>query len=221
MVLSLTEPEPPYSVAHIGGTNFTGRPSTLGVAPLDIMNFSGEDISFIFPQEFSDSDGRNNLVLLAQTITHELAHSLGNRHIDNGDAIMNPIIKLDAKFLDREGAVVDGDGTENSRDILVMNVGNAESGLSDELPKIVDIAMVSEGRSAQLSVFSVANFAANGTAINLSEYDYTWEFNGRTAVGPTIRLFVSNEDFLPIKLSVESDSGEATDFTFEIGRTMR
>lgn len=218
MEISIDAPKAPFATVYVGGKNFTGRPNVLGVSPLDIGNWSGEDILFAFSQEFTGKAPGEALLLLSQTIAHEMAHSLGARHIANDKAVMNPSVVTTANGFDETGTYAEGDGSENTQTVLVMNVGKANlTSPATGLPEISDLDIKSEGSVAQFSVFSLANIQKNA-AFKLGDFTYNWTLGTLKAVGPTIRVRFRDSNQQTLVLTVANDAGETKSFDFTVGK---
>src|SRR5690606_6721405 len=96
-----------YTTVYVGGGNFTPVNQLLGVSPLDIDNFSTNDILFVFSRELRPQTGTGALDMLINSITHELNHSFGARHIDSERANLNPEIYPYTRLFDIEGPRLD------------------------------------------------------------------------------------------------------------------
>jgi len=203
----LTQPTDPYHRVHIGGTNFTGRANVIGVSPLDLGNLSGTDTLFVFAQEFQSSTGTTGIELIANTISHEIGHAAGARHIDNDEALLNPIARLTANSFDKEGTLSAGGGSENSKNVLSGTLGVANAASPDSLPDISTFSMVTSGDFATLSVLEPTNVLAN-PSLNLRAFTYQWQFQGETASGHTVRLdFTGLDRNQPVTLTIQSPDG--------------
>jgi hypothetical protein len=215
----LETPEPPFSTLIIGGKNFTGQDNVLGVAPLDIANFSADDILYAFSKEFSSSSDSSSIILLAHTAAHEIAHSLGARHIDDDKALLNPIVGPQSDDLNKTAKVVGEEfSSENSLAVLEMNVGNEEDNMkTSDLPEIKNIAIESQGTTAQFSVFALENFKAN-PGVNLAVFTYKWEIFGFKAEGPSLRVRFESSDLVELNLTVENEDGLSETMSFTVGR---
>ena len=210
----------PYSTVYIGGSNFTGTDNVLGVAPLDFNNFSGEDLIFVFSEAYEDATSSGSKDILINVAAHEIAHSIGARHIDSDDATLNPVVRSDTDSFDVSADVVgEDDDEENTKDLLVWTVGAADGGDPAGLPTIVDLAMVSDGDVGQLSIYSPANAAANPD-LNFNSYEYDWSFDGRSASGPTVRILFEGEvgSTFGVQLTVSSSDGSAATYDFKINK---
>jgi MYXO-CTERM domain-containing protein len=77
-----------YSRVVVSGTPaLLGRSSALaGLAPLDCTDANGDNIAFAFADEATPSNG--GVVVLANVIAHEAAHTFGLEHVDNTDDVM-------------------------------------------------------------------------------------------------------------------------------------
>ena len=186
-----------FSRVHVGGRNFTGRSGVLGIAPLDLGNRSGSDILFVFSTEFKRHTPDRGFKLLVQAIAHEIAHSLGARHIENEEAIMNPFAVPSASSFDKSGFVVgEPDEVEHSLDVLINSAGSLKVAQQErELPVIVDVAAFASNGVIQYSVISQSNMAANPNK-NLSDYRYIWKFEGRETEGSSVLMTLTIEKII-------------------------
>jgi hypothetical protein len=123
MVFTTTKPDSSCTTVYIGGANFTDRPDIAGISPFDPGNFKDTDIDFVFTESFKSTSEADKSSLLSIAIAHEIGHSFGTRHIDNESAIMRAKIKTSTQELNEFGPYPEADGSENSRDVLVYNVG--------------------------------------------------------------------------------------------------
>jgi len=217
--LSIEKPKAPFSILYIGGSNFTKSGNVLGVAPLDLGNFDGEDILFAFPQSFLASRGRTNIALLVHVIAHEIAHSFGARHIENKEALMNPIVLEKADEFST-GPLFKDSGSQDTPTLLRMNVGSAKETKqfnTQEPPEIVELGIISQDNIAQLSIFSLENFAQNPQH-NLTDFVYKWDFDGFFAEGPTVRLRFKDNELHTVKVTATNPaSGKTAAFQFTVG----
>ncbi len=211
-----------FSRVHVGGENFTGRPRVLGVAPLDLGNRSGSDVLFIFSREFNRRSGEASKQLLIQAIAHEIAHSLGARHIVNDQAIMHPVSLLDANSFNQSGEVVGApEEIENSLDVLKNSAGSlSQSRLEREIPDIVDLAAFTSNGVIQYSVIARPNIISNPN-INLTDYTYRWSFEGKTTEGSSVLMrFDDREDHILVLEVINEQSGASKKFSFSVGRRL-
>ena len=194
---------PHYSTVHIGGSNFTDKPGLLGRAPMDYDNFNSNDVLFVFSKELKNYIDGEALTLLVHTIAHEMAHALGLRHIENTAAIMNPAILLTTNDFNEEGSYIELEGTENSFDVLLKNVGaSAVPNLEETLPRIEFLATKSQGNIGQFSVFELRNIIGNPNH-RLGDFNYEWTFKKFEPVnGPSIRIAFSDTKNHTITLRV-------------------
>ena len=205
----------PYSIAYIGGENFTEKEGILGRAPLDFDNFNPDDRLFVFPKELAHKIEGEALTILIYTLAHEIAHSLGLRHIDNEAAIMNPTIFLSSNDFDETGAFMDGSGEENSQETLIKNLGSTDQNNdTSSLPVIESLAAKSQGNIGQYSIFDFRNIDRN-PGHRLGDYDYSWKLGSNEPVsGPSIRV-AFNKRRLKIKLQV-SNGEDSQEYEFEL-----
>ena len=209
-----------FSRVHIGGDNFTGQAGVLGISPLDLGNRSGNDILFIFPKVLGvGGDPEAKTVQLIHAIAHEIAHSLGARHIENQRSLMRTSVGLEADSFNLSGPVV---GTpseiENSLDILLHSVGsqNASQG-SQSLPEIVDLDAFSTGDVIQYTVISQKNILQNPDQ-SLADSTYVWDVDGVRTNGTSVLMRFDDHHDHSLDLTVSNKTGSSRLFPFIVGR---
>ena len=210
-----------YSTVHIGGSNLTGRPNVLGVAPLDIMNLNSDDILYVFSSDISGATPGKAKLNLVHTIAHEIAHSLGARHIDNEQAIMSPSVSQTANTLNVEGIVVGDSVLEHSLELLQQNAGSLADKTADTLvlPELIDLEIQAVGATAFYSIFSQQNLLANA-GLPLASYNYVWQVDNFEGTGTAVRLRYRDEEERRLRLTVTSpaDPSLSREFEFTIGK---
>ncbi len=209
-----------YNRVHIGGSNFTGRQRVVGIAPLDIGNRTGNDIIFIYSKDLKDQGSVEAIkTKLVHVIAHEIAHSLGARHIDNGRALMKTSVALDADSFNQAGPVVDSPKeSENSLQVLLNSAGSQSAQFAENaLPNIVDLAAISKGGVIQYTVISRNNFVAN-PGINLNGFRYIWKFEGQETEGTSVLMTFNDKDDHLLELIVADKEGRGRRFEFSVGR---
>ncbi len=217
---SLSRPvESMFSHVHIGGDNFTGKPGVLGIAPLDLGNRVGNDILFIYSKVLKDAkDPEAARIELTHAIAHEIAHSLGARHIDNDLSIMRTAVSVEAKSFDQSGPVVEEpNDTENSLTVLLNSAGSKSALLKDgSLPEIVTLDAFTTSGIIQYTVISQKNILQN-PAKSLMTYTYKWEYEGKTAEGTSVLLSFNDADDHALKLTVSDSKNASRQFDFIVG----
>jgi len=209
-----------FNRVHIGGSNFTGRPRVVGIAPLDLGNRTGNDILFIYSKDLLDQGNLATIkTKLTHVIAHEIAHSLGARHIDNGKALMKTSVAVDADSFNQSGALIDAPKeTENSLQVLLNSAGSRNAAFAEKaLPNIVDLAAFSSGAVIQYTVISRENFIAN-PGINLNGFRYVWKFEGQETEGTSVLMNFKDKDDHILDLTVFDDAGKSRIFQFSVGR---
>lgn len=209
-----------YNRVHIGGSNFTGRSRVVGIAPLDIGNRVGNDTLFIYSRDLKDQGSVQDIkTKLVHVIAHEMAHSLGARHIDNSRALMKTTVALDADSFNQSGPVVGEEKeTENSLQVLLNSAGSRSAQFAEKaLPNIVDLGAVSQGGVIQYTVITRSNFVAN-PGINLNGFRYFWTFEGKQTEGTSVLMTFQDKDDHLLTLTVMDDEGQQASFSFSVGR---
>jgi hypothetical protein len=78
-----------YTMIVVGGhPEDIGESGPIGIAPLDRNNWNQSDVGFVFSARIADF--RYSAAGVGHCISHELAHSVGLRHIDRGGDHMYP-----------------------------------------------------------------------------------------------------------------------------------
>nr|MDQ3230266.1 matrixin family metalloprotease [Pseudobdellovibrionaceae bacterium] len=209
-----------FNRVHIGGSNFTGRPRVVGIAPLDLGNRSGDDILFIYSKDLRDQGNVEAIkTKLTHVIAHEIAHSLGARHIDNTQALMKTSVAVEADSFNATGPIVDAPKeTENSLQVLLNSAGSRSAAFAEKtLPQIVDLGTVAKGGVIQYTVITRDNFVAN-PGINLNSFRYTWTFEGKQTDGNSVLMTFDDKDDHILELKVQDDAGQSRSFQFSVGR---
>jgi predicted Zn-dependent protease with MMP-like domain len=209
-----------YNRVHIGGSNFTGRPRVVGVAPLDIGNRTGNDVIFIYSRDLKDQGNVETIkTKLVHVIAHEIAHSLGARHIDNTRALMRTSVAVDADSFNQSGPVVDEPrDTENSLQVLLNSAGSRSAQFAEKsLPQIVNLGAISKGGVIQYTVITRANFVAN-PGINLNGFRYIWKFDGQETEGTSVLMTFPDKNDHLLELIVADEEGRGRRFEFSVGR---
>lgn len=208
-----------FSRVHIGGENFTKNQGILGIAPLDLGNRNPDDVLYVYSRVLNDSrDSEKARIELIHAIAHEIAHSLGARHIDNDKAIMRTAVSVQANSFDTVGPVVDQPAeTENTLAVLLNSAGSLSALTKDRgLPEIVTLDAFSTGGLIQYTVISKKNFLQN-PGKSLAKYNYFWEFDGKTVEGTSVLLSFTDRDPHPLKLTVSDETGATRSFDFIVG----
>jgi hypothetical protein len=212
-------PEVPCTSVYIGGSNFTSRPNIAGISPFDPGNFKDTDIDFVFPETLKDTAEPDKASLLAIAIAHEIGHSFGTRHIDNESAIMRAKIKRSTQELNEFGPYPENDGAENSKDVLIYNLGSRAENVNSASPALALLDVKSFANIAQFSVFNEENASANPDA-DLTKFRYIWEFEGESVEGPVVRVDFVDNDVHPLAVKVVDDGDNITGtYHFEIAKT--
>lgn len=196
-----------FSVMHIGGQDFRPNKQVLGVAPLDIDNFSARDVGFAFSKNIDPEYGEQAVTVLAAVIAHEIAHCLGARHISHQLALMNPAVGPDNLQL-LSAPVVGGSGLEDTAELVRRNIGLARHGSDAALataPRLVNLGFFAQQNVRQYTVYTPANVAAN-PAKNLGLYRYRWQVGAREMEGSNIRIPLSQLAD-SIAVSIEAENG--------------
>lgn len=219
--LTLTRPSfGTFSRVHIGGDNFTGRPGVLGIAPLDFGNRVGNDILFVYSKVLQNiSSEESGKIELTHAIAHEIAHSLGARHINNEGALMKTSIAVDADSFNLSGPVVDAPAeSENSLLVLLRNAGSRSAALAEGgLPTLVNLDAFASGDVIQYTVFSRENMLQN-PGLSLNKFRYDWEFEGKEAEGTSVLMTFDDRTDHLLKLTISDDKGASRSFQFSVGR---
>lgn len=209
-----------YNRVHIGGSNFTGRQRVVGIAPLDLGNRTGNDILFIYSKDLKDQGNVETIkTKLVHVIAHEIAHSLGARHIDNSRALMKTSVAVEADSFNQAGPVVDApQETENSLQVLLNSAGSRSAQFAEKaLPNIVDLGAISKGGVIQYTVITRNNFVAN-PGINLNGFRYIWKFDGQETEGTSVLMTFNDKGDHLLELTVADDEGRGRRFQFSVGR---
>ncbi|WP_141731952.1 matrixin family metalloprotease [Oligoflexus tunisiensis] len=209
-----------YNRVHIGGSNFTGRPRVVGIAPLDLGNRAGDDILFIYSRDLREpGDAAASRTKLVHVIAHEIAHSLGARHIDNNRALMKTSVALEADSFNQTGPVVNApQEIENSLQVLLNTAGSRSAQFAEKaLPSIVDLGAIAKGGVIQYTVITRNNFVAN-PGINLNGFHYFWNFEGQRTEGTSVLMTFDDKDDHLLELTVQDDEGQSRTFNFSVGR---
>ncbi len=218
--LTLTRPtEKLFSHVLIGGDNFTKKPGILGISPLDLGNRNGNDILFIYPLVLKNIGNSNSArVDLTHAIAHEIAHSLGARHIENDQALMRTAVAVDANSFNLTGPVVDNPGeTENSLAVLLNSAGSRSKLLNDRsLPEIVTLDAFATDNVIQYTVIANKNILQN-PAKSLAAFAYKWAFEGKTTEGSSVLIKIDDKAEHLLKLTVGDGQGATHDYEFSVG----
>jgi hypothetical protein len=209
-----------HNRVHIGGSNFTGRSRVVGIAPLDLGNRSGDDILFIFSRDLREpGDVAASRTKLVHVIAHEIAHSLGARHIENNRALMKTSVALDADSFNQSGPVVNApQEVENSLQVLLNTAGSRSAFFAEKaLPNIVDLGAFAKGGVIQYTVITQNNFVAN-PGLNLNGFRYFWSFEGQRTEGTSVLMTFDDKDDHLLELTVQDDDGNSRQFQFSVGR---
>lgn len=170
-----------YSTLHVGGANFTGIGNLLGISPLDVDNFSHEDVLFVFSSELQDY--QDGFAMLLNGMSHELNHSFGARHINSEYANLNPEVSSATWKFDVDGPRVDdASAVENTQRILINNLGARQEEVSDNLGLVSNLNIHKNRDVGQIS----PHFASQ--RISLRRLRFEWQEGGRTWRGRVLRL---------------------------------
>ena len=203
-----------FSAIHVGGNDFQPGRQVLGLAPLDIDNFSSRDTGFAFSKNISPRDPERAITVLSAVIAHEIAHCLGARHIAHQFALMNPTVGSDNLQL-VNAPLVGGAGLEDTAELIRRNIGLAEHGNDTALavaPDLVRLSYFAQKNVRQYTVYTPANIAVNPDK-NLGLYRYRWQIGDREIEGSNIRIPESQLTDA-ISISIDDSTGTKT-FLFD------
>ncbi len=206
-----------YTTVYVGGDNFTPVAQLLGVSPLDIDNFSTNDILYVFSQQLRNQTTAGAIDMLVNSVTHELNHSFGARHIDSQEANLNPEIYTYTRLFDVEGPRLDnGQYRENTKDVLLNNIGGRDAPSSSTLGLVSNLNIHKQNDIGQISPM----FRQRG--INQRQLIFEWidEDTQRKWRGRVLRLDFKEPGFKNIRLNIYKGKEEQPleRYLYRIGR---
>jgi hypothetical protein len=205
----------PYTTVHIGGKNFGPIEGLLGISPLDIGNYEASDILFVFSAELETRQTSTALDVLVNTITHELSHSFGTRHLAAPQANLSPEIFSSSTLFDISAPRSETpEENENTHEILLNNLGAQNSSTSSSTALVRDLMLHRQNDVGQMTPRLAAG------SLPLNKMRFVWREGDRQWPGRVLRMKFPDTRVRHLQLEVylKSEKNPLETHYYQVGR---
>lgn len=205
----------PYSTVHIGGKNFGPIDGLLGISPLDIGNYEAADILFVFAAELETRQTSTALDVLVNTITHELSHSFGTRHLAAPQANLSPEIFSSSTLFDISAPRAETpEEHENTHEVLLNNLGSQNPNAANSASLVRDLMLHRQNDVGQMTPRLAAG------SVPLNKLRFVWREGERQWPGRILRMKFPDNRIRSLQLEVylKSEKHPVETHYYKVGR---